>query len=606
MGSRINKACDGCRFRKVKCNGVRPCSQCAHLNLSCVFSPPAGKRKPGIRGRLVAQLRENPQARAVQQQQQQQQQQLLLQQQTLTQRDETNRSLHGYQSHSSASPTSPQSTSSAPSAASVAGIIHADSDGPVPDCGYGGAGSGSYGGDCGSGTRLRRVGTRECPYPIDFFLRLMPNFENLVFPMNPILTPEEMLASIATMRDSHEDAALVYAWAAATLTLTKTSWDFDTDLSARLTDLLQLSLAAHRTADFSVDPGGLIGELPVSVKRISTCVFLEITMVAFKHVDRGNAILREAISMIQTLRVYQYMKATSPEDISAPAAAAGLDRREIARRQRLYWVAYIHERFAVMMSGYSVSLPPLSTGLPLDDTSIPSSVNLGFRRLILLFRVMDDEFLQHWCRQHHDRAREDIPEMTAQWVERKQAELDLDERDLALDEERHRAAGGEPLNELQHADLFITRLWLRTLVWQLALSRGLLKSAPPDDAHQGMSLHFPAARLSAQLRTLVSRLDSVASIGMHGSGILEKLFEVTSTIADVCALPPGSTGGHEDVRARMEDFVFLVGFLFQFERVPKSVRDYLREKIDVLEGLYMGVNFDAVATSPPGKVVQMA
>ncbi len=93
--------------------------------------------------------------------------------------------------------------------------------------------------------------------------------------------------------------------------------------------------------------------------------------------------------------------------------------------------------------------------------------------------------------------------MTAEWVEQKQVELDCEERATAEAEARLRAVGGTGLSERQHADIFITRLWLRTLIWQLALSRGLLRSAPPEHAHRGLSLHFPADRLSAQLRSLV-------------------------------------------------------------------------------------------------------
>lgn len=58
MTTRIRQACDACRLRKVKCNGSRPCPQCAHLNLPCVFSSQhAGRRHPRVRGRLVAELR---------------------------------------------------------------------------------------------------------------------------------------------------------------------------------------------------------------------------------------------------------------------------------------------------------------------------------------------------------------------------------------------------------------------------------------------------------------------------------------------------------------------------------------------------------------------
>ena len=52
----------------------------------------------------------------------------------------------------------------------------------------------------------------------------------------------------------------------------------------------------------------------------------------------------------------------------------------------------------------------------------------------------------------------------------------------------------------------------------------------------------------------------------------------------------------------MEDFVFIVKFLFSFERIPKRQRDYLREKLAVLEGLYTMVDFSEVAMLSPVSV----
>lgn len=514
MGSRINKACDGCRYRKVKCNGAHPCSQCSHLDLQCVFSPTVGKRKPGVRGRLVAQLREqnnnNP------------------------------------------------SSSQGPSPPSVGGMVKTEASPTL--------------------SVTSPVSVSLADYSADFFLRLVPDFETLVYPVNPVVTPDEIRAAVTTMHSSPEDAALVYAFATVTINLTQTSWTLNGDVAAQMTELMQRALKAHRQADLCLTmrpEGAVLGELPVTVKRVATCLFLEISFMAFKHFDRSFTILREATSLVQTLKVHQH---TLDDAI--------FDRREVARRQRLYWECYIHERFVNVMSGLPCVLPPLKTGPPFTDLSIPSHVDIGFRRLIHLFMIMDPTFCEHWNAERLANP----PEMTGEWIEAKQTELDEDELAATQEEERLRAAGQPGLTELQHADLYVTRLWMRTLLWQLALSRGLLRSSPTT--HQGLSLHFPAQRLSHQLRTLVSRLESVYSIGTHGSGILQKLFEITSTIADVLALPPGQG---TDVDARMEDFVFLVGFLFRFERIPKSERDYMWEKVEVLRHMYTVVDFGHLA-----------
>ncbi|KAK4069810.1 transcriptional regulator family: Fungal Specific TF [Purpureocillium lilacinum] len=468
MSAKVTRACDACWVRKVRCSGDQPCAQCAHLNLACAFAPPPAKRKPGVRGRLVAQLRNKTAAEA------------------------TNGRPGAAAVSSITSPAAASTSSSAssptsggavqlPAVTSIAGIV--DSNHAVsprfelaPASGGGG-------------------------YSQDF-MRLLPEYDKLVYPVNPVLTPDELRASIQNMHSSYEDAALVHAFGAVTINLTQTS------------------LWAHRKAEMGRDTDAhyLQCEMPMTVKRVMVGIWNEISLMAFKPFDRSFASLRESITMIQMLNIQQYSE-DNP---------CGLSRREISRQQRMYWEAYIHERFMCIMSGFPCTMIPLRTGLPMTDADVPPT-------------------------------------------------------------------------EEQHVDLFVTRLWLRTLVWQLALSHGLLRSAPPRDAHEGLSLHFPAQRLSAQLRGLVSRLGNMSTFVIHGSGILQKLFEITSTVADVLALPRGPGQTQEEARARIEDFLFLVRFIFGFERTQKHQRDYLREKLDALREMYTVVDFGDLAGSPAAR-----
>ncbi|KHO00452.1 Zn(2)-C6 fungal-type DNA-binding domain protein [Metarhizium album ARSEF 1941] len=557
IAGKVSRACDACRVRKVKCNGNQPCAPCAHLSLACVFAPPPPKRKPGIRGRLVAQLRNktstdgptgSPAASPP-----------------------SNAQAGGYTGNDSdRSSTGPSPGAGAVPVTSIAGIVDnpTSSPRPEPPCTIGG-----------------------CGFSADFFLGLLPEFEQLVYPVNPVLTPAEMRTAIHNMHSNFEDAALVHAYASVTINLTKTSWTMNgVGIASQMATLMQYCFWAHRKAEMAMESdgytGGLQSEMPITVKRIMTCVWLEISLMAFKRFDRSYTILREAISMVQMLNVHQYGE-----------GGHRLSRAETARRQRMYWEVYIHERFLFIMSGYPCTMAPLRTGLPLHDDTLPAHVAVGWNRLILLFQIMDDAFLSYWAAQQVPNPH--LPEPTSEWIEGKQARLDQDEADALGAEEEMVAAGYGTLIELQHVDLFVTRLWLRTLVWQLALSRGLLRSAPTQNTHEGLSLRFPAQRLSAQLGSLVSRLKSVSSVVFHGSGILQKLFEITSTVADVLALP--HRGGHAEAesRARLKDFFYLVQFLFGFEKTQQHQRDYLREKLEVLEKMYTVVDFRELAGASP-------
>ncbi|GJN72257.1 C6 transcription factor [Purpureocillium lilacinum] len=556
MSAKVTRACDACRVRKVRCSGDQPCAQCAHLNLACAFAPPPAKRKPGVRGRLVAQLRNKTAAEV------------------------TNGRPGAAAVSSITSPAAASTSSSAssptsggavqlPAVTSIAGIV--DSNHAVsprfelaPAIGGGG-------------------------YSQEFFMRLLPEYDKLVYPVNPVLTPDELRASIQNMHASYEDAALVHAFGAVTINLTQTSWTLHGDIAAQMTSLIQYSLWAHRKAEMGRDTDAhyLQCEMPMTVKRVMVGIWNEISLMAFKRFDRSFASLRESITMIQMLNIHQYSE-DNP---------CGLSRREISRQQRMYWEAYIHERFMCIMSGFPCTMIPLRTGLPMTDADVPPYVTVGFNRLIRLFQIMDPPLLAHWTAQ----TMPDAPTMTAQWIESKQAQLDADEAETADAARDLSARGAGSLSEEQHVDLFVTRLWLRTLVWQLALSHGLLRSAPPRDAHEGLSLHFPAQRLSAQLRGLVSRLGNMSTFVIHGSGILQKLFEITSTVADVLALPRGPGQTQEEARARIEDFLFLVRFIFGFERTQKHQRDYLREKLDALREMYTVVDFGDLAGSPAAR-----
>ncbi|KAL2189303.1 hypothetical protein L209DRAFT_752557 [Thermothelomyces heterothallicus CBS 203.75] len=536
MSTKVSQACNACRVRKVRCSRTQPCTQCAHLNLACTFAPAPAKRKPGVRGHLVAQLRNKTINHA------------------------------GSESTAPAGPT----TSTAPAVTSIAGILdsgHAATP-PPPRC--------------------FEPAPLAAGFSQEFFLSLLPEYEQLVYPVNPVLTPDEMRSAIRNMHVSYEDAALVHAFGAITLNLTQPSWNLHGNVASQMTLLVQHSLWAYRKADMGKDTSAdyLLNEMPLTVKRAMVGIWNECSLMAFRRFDRSFASLREAITMIQMLNIHRYSENN----------LCGLTRREVSRQQRMYWEAYIHERFLCVMSGYPCTMIPLRTGLPITDPDVPPHVTVGFNRLIRLFQIMDAPLLAHWAAQDMP----DAPTITAEWIEHKQAQLDADEAETAEAARDLAASGAGALSEEQHVDLFVTRLWLRTLVWQLALSHGLLRSAPPRDAHEGFSLHFPAQRLSAQLRGLVSRLRHTSSIITHGSGILQKLFEITSTVADVLALPRGPGQTQEEARARVEDFLFLVRFIFSFERTQKHHREYLLDKLNTLREMYTVVDFGTLGRTSEG------
>ncbi len=424
-----------------------------------------------------------------------------------------------------------------------------------------------------------------------FFTALIPSYDEFAYPVNPIITSFEILESIRLMREDPGHAALVFAFAAVTINLTETSWTQHGDISARIQDLMARSVAAKQQACV-VDVKSIAMAV---VRRAMTCIFLEICNLAYKRCEQGYLLLQEAISHIHILRIDRAKVTHAPAAYStgfSPMVDDAISPPELARRQRLYWEAFVHERFLTVVSGLPATMPPLRTGLPDGDASIPAHVDKGWTRLVRLFSILDEEFLAYWRSQ--DLPEEERPFMTALYIERKQVQLDEDEAEM-----EGAATADSPLSELQLADLFVTRLWQRILIWQLGMSRCLLSSIPPASSHEGMSLVFPARRLSAQLRSLVTQLNAITSIGAHGSGILEKLFEITNTIADVLALVPDAARACDG--QTVEDFIFVARVLFSFERIDTVQRDILRMKIQSMSDAFIGVHAENPNFDHPGR-----
>lgn len=508
-------ACHGCRVRKVKCDDGNPCSPCRQFDVQCIRSTAPRKRQNPKRGRLVAQAREG----------------------TAIQQHQT-----ALSPSASVSPSAVQSTP------------HAASEWPP------GSSPGSASGPFSPNSESFTNG---------FFHSLLPEFEKVVYPFSPAITPEDILASISMMHHNPEDAALVYAYAAVTTFLSQTADNTHGSVAAQISNLVYHSLEAHHRAGTSSHGPGRVDEgVPHSIKRIVTCIYLEISTMGLTRLDRSFSFIREAISLIQVMEVQQR---TLPDPTRTPYPTA--------RFQQVYWEAYIHERFLTIADGYPSIMPPLHTNLSATDASTPEHIRVGFNCLIELFLILDETFLACWQSQ-----RGAIGGLTVQWIENKQVQLDQAEMNAATAEARMSNAGHAGFTELQRADLFITRLWLRTLLWQLALSQGLLHSGSSDTTHEGLSLQFPASRLSIQLRSLVGRLDSIVSIATQGSGIIQKLFEIASTIADVLALPSGHNA-ENGLRSHVKDFLYVVNFLLELGLMRENQKEYLREKYHMLQPL---------------------
>jgi hypothetical protein len=379
----------------------------------------------------------------------------------------------------------------------------------------------------------------------DFFLGLIPYYLTSVYPVNPVITEAEVIQCIEKIPTSREAASFCYAFAAVTINLTRIDGSQEKD--EQISSLLDRALG-------QMDPMGLQSK-PTILKAMRS-LFFEICLLNLHRNVLAFYYLRDAISMLQMLG------ATDTSHTSHTSHTSSQKQQ----LQRAYWECFVHERYTALTDYHPTCLAPLAS-LPEPDPSLDAGLEMGWNNIVRTFLLVDEPFISYWV---GDRTR--IPK---EWFERKQVELDDDRWQVEV----------QLLTEMQQADLIITRQWLRTLTWQMALANLILSSDHQADGHppvEALSLTMPL-RLSRQLRRFLCALTPRA-VGIHGTGILHKLFEITTTIADVVIQMPSAS--QADLFKRVEDVLFLKQFVFAFPQVQEAHKETLMQKIDQMMEKY--------------------
>ncbi|WQF89839.1 hypothetical protein CDEST_14853 [Colletotrichum destructivum] len=187
------------------------------------------------------------------------------------------------------------------------------------------------------------------------------------------------------------------------------------------------------------------------------------------------------------------------------------DNAESSRRRRLYWLFYIMERAHAIQRQRPLTLqasinPPNSA----DDPSDPLSHQLNsFIMLVNLFRPFDDAFTTVW-----NKTRSNLYVATLQ----------------------------KQLNEVlptylcqdgQLSDLRTNQQWLKSTVWQL--THGNMNSQNEEN----MNFNYPVDLSRELLMTLASHFPG-QGMELMGSGLIEKLFEISCNMTDFLAVQPAA------------------------------------------------------------------
>ncbi|KAK6523058.1 hypothetical protein TWF281_002481 [Arthrobotrys megalospora] len=481
------RACDGCSIRKIRCDGVQPCRACHKAGLPCTFLK--ALRKGGPR---------KPTARTIEAIKRTQ--------------EEYTRDLDpdGLQIHppSAAVPvddeTEPESTEPTPLGSPLRAFQN-------PGAGYlNGVNISNLGPSftyleaeqdgIGLGQGLSSV----TKYPTSVLEIYLEIYHHRLYPVWPILKWEPLLAELKARPNDPEIYALATSLASAVMgQLQLPQWthhypDPDTQITKTLIvsteHFAAEALRARRLFEWRERPG---------IYAILTSLFFHVYYENLGKVSASSLSLREAITFVQIM------------NLDRESGYHGLSLEDAELRRRLFWLLFVTER------GHSIvhDLPfVLNKTIKLPSPDIDKEPLLAsFMNLASLFANFDKSVIDAWTSRNTDEA----PTL---------------ERLLQLQSNLKQVHPHKThTNEVQKADVLVTKHWMRTLVWQVSMQQGFLAGSTGKD-DEAMTLSFPL-KIAEELLSTLSHV-SRGAIESHGPGMQSKLFEITNSLADVILCVP--------------------------------------------------------------------
>jgi hypothetical protein len=209
--------------------------------------------------------------------------------------------------------------------------------------------------------------------------------------------------------------------------------------------------------------------------------------------------LREASTLVQLMKMHE--ESTYYQG----------DAEEKEFRRRTFWLILLSERAYAMERHRTLSVHPT---IEFPQMAGPEAeVMQGFVYLTKLFCCIDDDFMALWNKTKS--------ECSPEWLSRLQQRLcEVLPPDLQA-------------TDHQVADLRITQQWLRIMVWQLSVAHGHISSHSQDPALRFLYPIEVVKDLIGDIKGL-----SLASMEVHGVGLIEKLFDVACTLIDVITCVP--------------------------------------------------------------------
>ncbi|KAK2764450.1 hypothetical protein FQN54_009144 [Arachnomyces sp. PD_36] len=337
-----------------------------------------------------------------------------------------------------------------------------------------------------------------------------------MFPVWPIVRVEDTVAAL--QRDEEGTDAETYALATAIAAATMAQLRLGESPSMNST-----VMAAEMEAECQRARASFNYKQRVSLNNLRTSFFLHIYHED-QHTGGSESLLylREAISMAQMMYLH---RENSYLNVSA---------EEQQLRRRILWLLFVTERGVCVLHKFPVAIKT-NIALPVIDRNDESHVLPGFLNLVNLFCTFDQSGMFNI----------DPDQDTETPAVLGGVSFDIQFLEMLQKKLQEAPTEQEAVEDVQKADICVTRHWMRMILWKLYSKSDPL--ALPSSG-QVMSQAFPVV-VAREFLHIISKLPNSA-IEAHGFGMELKIYEIASSVADAISklalLPRALSWSNED------------------------------------------------------------
>jgi hypothetical protein len=398
-----------------------------------------------------------------------------------------------------------------------------------------------------------------------------------LFPVWPIVAVEEVIAAL--QRDAHDVETLALAAAVGAATMA------------------QLKLDRFRDGGVSDDctAASLEGQCQQVRSRLSsgTASLNALRTSFFLHIYHENQqpggpksllYLREAITLAQIMGLHR------------ASTYGGLKTAEDRLRRRILWLLFVTERGVAALHKLPVVLRSAEKlpSLESSDSEDEAHILPAFKVLVNLFWIFDQEGAFEILQDVADDGTDGNGGSTGNAAMAHHdflAALQQRLQDAPLELEN----GG---NDVQKADICVTRQWMQVLIWR-ATWRTMLRNWNAN-AGQSSTIVTGPIQIAQELLDRISQLPN-AALEAHGPTIEFKVYEIANAVAD-CATSH-LTASHMPLFIRPRDIlVKLQSILATSRGGNSSLSNLLTARIAQMEPAYPIMQLDLAM--PQGQVVE--